>query len=249
MSKTSKEGSYGFVYLWLDKKQKRFYVGSHWGFEDDGYVCSNPNMKENRRYRPETFKRRVLSRVYTNRHDLLIEEQRFLDMIKPEEFGRRYYNKNASATFYAWWMNEETKAEVGRKISNHPTRGKKLSEAQKGKIVSEETKEKLKVAGKKQWAGMSNEAKEAQADRLGRTHAGWNKGLTKETNPNFAVSEERKKKVSEFHKGRKRSEETRQKLREKNPLYGETIKCPHCPKQGNLLSMKRWHFDNCKMAT
>ena len=40
-----------------------------------------------------TFKRRVISRIYTNRFDLVIEEQRWLDMIKREEVGTRYYNR------------------------------------------------------------------------------------------------------------------------------------------------------------
>ena len=26
-------------------------------------------------------------------------------------------------------------------------------------------------------------------------------------------------------------------------LRGE---CPHCKKQGQLVALKRWHFDNCK---
>ena len=24
------------------------------------------------------------------------------------------------------------------------------------------------------------------------------------------------------------------------------IKCPHCPKEGQLANMRRWHFENCK---
>ena len=26
----------------------------------------------------------------------------------------------------------------------------------------------------------------------------------------------------------------------------QKVKCPHCPKVGNMNIMKRWHFDNCK---
>ena len=32
---------YGFVYIWFDRKHKRYYIGCHWGHEDDGYVCSS----------------------------------------------------------------------------------------------------------------------------------------------------------------------------------------------------------------
>lgn len=36
---------HGIIYLWHDKKKKMFYVGCHWGVEDDGYVCSSRRMK------------------------------------------------------------------------------------------------------------------------------------------------------------------------------------------------------------
>jgi hypothetical protein len=85
---------FGFVYLWFDRKTKRFYIGSHWGTEDDGYVSSNPKVQEAYRERPQDFKRRILSRMTANRLDLYAEEKRWLDMIKGEEFGVRYYNIN-----------------------------------------------------------------------------------------------------------------------------------------------------------
>lgn len=85
--------TYGFVYLWRDRKHKRYYIGSHWGAEDDGYICSSRWMRKAYRRRPEDFKkRRIIARIYTNRKDLLDEEYRWLQMIKPEELGKRYYN-------------------------------------------------------------------------------------------------------------------------------------------------------------
>ena len=111
-----KEGSYGFVYLWRDKAYNRFYIGSHWGVEDDRYVCSSNAMRKAYRRRKHDFKRRILSKVYTDRKELLEVEQRWIDLIKPEEFGRRYYNVNSKVGQYAWWMNEDTKAEVVEKM-------------------------------------------------------------------------------------------------------------------------------------
>lgn len=32
---------HGFVYIWFDKKKNMFYIGSHWGHEQDGYICSS----------------------------------------------------------------------------------------------------------------------------------------------------------------------------------------------------------------
>lgn len=83
--------TYGFVYIWRDRKHRRFYIGCHWGKEDDGYVCSSSWMKKAYKYRPGDFKRRILSRVYTNRADLLKEEFRWFLMIC-EEFGLRAQN-------------------------------------------------------------------------------------------------------------------------------------------------------------
>jgi len=83
---------HGFIYIWRDKKRNKFYIGCHWGTEDDGYVCSSKWMRDAYRYRSEDFKRRILARVYTNRNDLLQEEYRWLSKIKPEELGKRYYN-------------------------------------------------------------------------------------------------------------------------------------------------------------
>lgn len=37
---------YGFVYIWFDRKHHRFYIGCHWGHEEDGYICSSNWMRE-----------------------------------------------------------------------------------------------------------------------------------------------------------------------------------------------------------
>ena len=54
---------YGFVYIWRDKKHNRFYIGSHWGTIDDGYVCSSTWMKRSYLRRPGDFKRKIISMV------------------------------------------------------------------------------------------------------------------------------------------------------------------------------------------
>lgn len=89
----------GFIYLWFDRKHKRYYVGSHWGAEDDNYICSSTWMRNSYKRRPQDFKRRVISRIDTSRNDLLKEEQRWFNMIKPEERRIKYYNLNLSVHF------------------------------------------------------------------------------------------------------------------------------------------------------
>ena len=76
---------HGFVYIWFDRKRHRFYIGSHWGYENDRYICSSNWMRHRYQRRTNDFKRRILARIYTNRIDLLVEEQRWLNMIKPNE--------------------------------------------------------------------------------------------------------------------------------------------------------------------
>ena len=106
---------YGFVYIWRDRKYKRFYIGSHWGTKEDGYVCSSTWMRQAYSYRPEDFKRRILTEVYTSRKDLLEMEQHWFNMIKPEEIRHRYYNLNIKTT--AHWSAKENALTVAQKIS------------------------------------------------------------------------------------------------------------------------------------
>jgi hypothetical protein len=123
---------YGFVYVWFDRKHKRYYVGSHWGAENDRYVCSSNWMKKAYKRRPQDFKRRVVSRIYTNRNDLMLEEQRWLDMIKPSEIsGRhgvagqttncRYYNLQLTVSLIDYEnrrkMPEEARKRQGETLS------------------------------------------------------------------------------------------------------------------------------------
>lgn len=78
---------YGFVYIWFDRKYKRYYIGSHWGTENDGYICSSNNMRNNYNNRSNDFKRKIISKIYTDREDLLNEEQKWLDLIpKPSRW-------------------------------------------------------------------------------------------------------------------------------------------------------------------
>ena len=51
-----------------------------------------------------------------------------------------------------------------------------------------------------------------------------------------------KRKIGESSKGRKHSEETKEKMRGKK----EIIECPYCKKRGGLPQMKQWHFNKCK---
>ena len=155
---------YGFVYIWYDRKHKRFYIGSHWGTIEDGYICSSRWMHKAKRRRPDDFKRRIIEVVGSDRKELYIREQYWLSMIKDEEIRHKYYNLNKFVKD-PWYQHPDKRLTIGQKISkskkgkspnNDPQmlieRGKKISAKMSGRTFSAEHKEKLRQAklGKKQ---------------------------------------------------------------------------------------------------
>jgi hypothetical protein len=165
----------GFIYIWFDKKKKRYYVGSHWGPEDDGYVCSSTWMLQAYKKRPEDFKRRILER-FNEREKINDIEHRWLQMMKPEELkGERYYNFH-NYRFGHWSHTAASRIAIGEKISKtntgmkhssetkermsktrkgrvrSPEWQKKLNESLSGKPRSEETKRKLSLKLKEHYA-------------------------------------------------------------------------------------------------
>lgn len=167
---------YGFVYIWYDRKHKRFYIGSHWGTEDDGYVCSSNWMRDAYKRRPEDFKRRVIEIVGTDRKELYVREEHWLSMIKDEEIRHKYYNLTKSVKD-PWYQHPDKRLTIGQKISkskkgkspnNDPQmlieRGKKISAKVKGRTFSAEHREKLRQA--KLGTKRSEQWKQEQAVRV-----------------------------------------------------------------------------------
>jgi hypothetical protein len=81
---------YGFVYVWRDKKHNRYYIGSHWGTVDDGYICSSRTMRNAYRRRPEDFKRKIIQYIKTDRKALYEAENSWLKLA--EKRKEKYYN-------------------------------------------------------------------------------------------------------------------------------------------------------------
>lgn len=171
---------HGFVYIWYDRKHKRFYIGCHWGTEDDGYICSSSWMKQGYKHRNSDFKRRILSRIYTNKKDLLEEEYRWLSKIKKQKLGKRYYNKH-NRHFNHWSTDENSRLSVGEKISK----------SKKGKTFthSEETKEKIRK-NRYDVTGKTWQLSEDTKRKMSKSHKG------------KKFTSEHRKKLSESHKGK-----------------------------------------------
>jgi hypothetical protein len=79
--------------IWRDRGRGKYYIGSHWGDPDDGYVSSGQEMMREWRHRPGHFRRRILATV-TDPNELKAEENRWLEMIRRKRGRyRSYYNK------------------------------------------------------------------------------------------------------------------------------------------------------------
>jgi len=107
---------YGFIYIWFDRKHKKFYVGSHWGTIDDGYVCSSRWMKQSYKRRPKDFKRRILkNHIY--KESLKQEEYMWLKLIKKDELGKKYYNLTNILNGDGWVKGKPRTDETKHKVS------------------------------------------------------------------------------------------------------------------------------------
>ena len=107
---------FGFVYIWYDSWRKMYYIGSHWGTENDGYVCSSNRMRKSYKRRPKDFKRKILKRIFTCRQDMLDEEYKYLSLIKDIELGKKYYNLTNHKNGH-WSSSEQKTKTLKQKIS------------------------------------------------------------------------------------------------------------------------------------
>ena len=207
---------YGFVYIWFDRKHKRYYIGSHWGTENDGYICSSKWMKNSYKRRPQDFRRRIISYIYSSKSDLLAEENKWLGMIKPEELRHRYYNLRIH-DFNHWSADQDLCKTVGQKISASPNRAANISKANKGKKRSDQTKENIRQSVSTQYETtnkrelISEQQKKIWSDSEYRKRmSDLHKGGPGNTKPR---SDETKEKLRLINAGKTHSEETKEKLR------------------------------------
>ncbi len=255
----------GFVYLWRDRKRNKYYVGSHMGVPNDGYVCSSKVMFRVYRKRPQDFKRKVLKFVVADSlKGIREEEQKWLSLIKQSELGFKYYNfkrvaSGGRGSGYKltdvhrqrigesrigeknWSKRPEVRAKISASVSllpRTPESNRKRSEKLKGR----------KYPGRKLTEEHRHAISEGNKGKvLSKEHR---KSLLK-ANVGKKYSEETLSKMSLSHLGKKPSEETRRKMRENcyslklKGVPQKRVKCPHCDKVGGYAAMKRHHFANC----
>lgn len=215
---------YGIVYLWFDKKKNKFYIGSHWGTENDGYICSSTYMKRAYNKRSEDFKRKILSRVY-EKEKILEEEYKWLSMIKNDELGKKYYNFN----------------------NRHPTHWFILENNEKIKqTISEKTKEamqKPEIREKYLLGIKTRNTRSSEPEvREKRRQSMMGKNVGKDTSKACQIS-------ADLRRGIHLSEEHVQKIKDTTKfkeLNSKKIKCNYCNFIGNTGNIARYHNNKCK---
>jgi hypothetical protein len=215
---------YGIVYLWYDRYKKKFYVGSHWGTENDGYICSSTYMKRAYNKRPQDFKRKIISKIY-NKNNLLEEEYKWLSMIKTEELGKKYYNfTNHHPGHWAFYE----KYNIIKKY---------ISEETKKAMWRPEVREKY-LEGIKNRDTRSSDLEV----RKKRSKSMMGKNIGKDNSKAVRISAEMRKdqKLSEIHK---------QKIKDTTifkELNNKKIQCKYCNFIGNVGNLGRYHNEKCK---
>lgn len=146
---------YGFIYIWHDKVRNMFYIGSHEGEVDDGYLSSSRWLNGEINYRPADFRRRIIKKLPYEQ--LKKEEYRLIGMITPEQYGRKYYNiKSGQKPGSTPWnkgkknvYSEKTLQKFSEsKMGNTHTKGKKMPTAADNGRKSA-NKQSLTVTGRK----------------------------------------------------------------------------------------------------
>lgn len=166
---------YGFVYIWYDRKHKRYYIGSHWGTETDGYICSSRWMRKSYKRRPYDFKRKTIKKI-NDRKQLLLEEHKYLSLIADHELGKKYYNLTNHLNGH-WAIDVDSILTVGEKISKSHKNNPNWGHWSKGKTLTEEHKQKLREANKKQF-----ENEEQRQIRRKKSLELWNNPEYRKTN-------------------------------------------------------------------
>ena len=218
---------YGFVYIWYDKKRKMYYIGCHWGTEDDGYICSSNRMRNAYRRRPEDFRRRIIGK-FDNKIEMLINENEWLTLIGKENLGKKYYNLK-DCQFNHWSVEEQNSVKIKKTIS----------ERTKEAMNKPEIREKYeKGLSKRNTRSSDPEVREKRRkSMLGKNKVKTDKQLE-------AARNAAKKRI-----GVPLSKEHKEKI--KNTTHFKTLntlklKCKYCDFVGNKGNLARYHNEKCK---
>lgn len=124
--------STGFVYKWYDTSNDMYYIGSHKGDVNDGYIGSGTYFLKAYNKRKESFFREIL---YVGEHYRFYEET-ILKYLNAEKDKGSYNLKNDSIGGWSHLQTDEVKKK----------RGEKISKSLKGRNITTEWREKISKA-------------------------------------------------------------------------------------------------------
>ncbi len=214
----------GFVYLWINDINSNWYIGSHKGTTDDGYIGSGIHFKKAiEKYGIENFTRCIIYEGSEYRE----QEQIYLDLLDaanccisynltnvvglgPIMQGRNHTEESKEKMRIANTGRKHTE-ETKKKISDSALKGKDHPWYGKGGTEEERKINSERQKGKK----LSPSHRENVIKALiGRVHSDETKKKISEAKKGKSFSEEHKNNLSKSHKDKKASEETRRKMSE-----------------------------------
>jgi len=206
-----------YIYKTTNKLNGKIYIGLSTKSVEESvdYLGSGTVIQLSiEKHGKENFIKEILEEGISNESLLCDLEVYWIKTLKSTDRSIGY-NIHEGGAFGGWAKN----------FYNHPNHkqiSKKLSESGKGRVVSEETKEKIRQS----MIGKNT----GNTSFKGRTH-----------------TKEALEKLSKAATGRKHSAESLKKISEasKGRVY-KKVMCPRCKKEGAPSGMSRWHFDNCK---
>lgn len=170
--------------------------------------------------------------------------------------GSRRSNKK-----YGWLKRKRSEAQLGTTHTDETK--KKISLAAKGRRLSERAKEILHQS-RRGSRNSDEHNRKVSAALSGKKKSEEHVAAIRESRKNIVYTPELREKLA-ANRGKKLNDNQRAALllankgRPLRPEHAAKLRvpkgpqvltmCPHCSKSGGISLMKRWHFDNCKVAT
>ncbi len=212
----------GFIYIWRNSVTGKFYIGSHMGHIDDGYIGSGKHFRNAYKKSPQTFRRRILEYVCGDIYHLIDREEHWLNLASKKKslhYNHIFYSnglhKHSYDTKHALSLMKK-----GRKWYNDGVQDYMLHETDQrvenlsvGRIDS--PRNSKGVNANTIWINDGTEEKKIASEVL--IPDGWIRGRSPNARSNIknkTVSNETKYKIAQANTGLKKSPELKQKMRE-----------------------------------
>jgi len=106
-----------FIYFWKDNLLKKYYIGSHIGNTEDGYLFGGVDIKKEYKKRPDDFERNILSYHFVNNNEeIRLIEKEYLIKYDVENNPDFYNRTNESYGGYHKKSVEERLNDIDKKM-------------------------------------------------------------------------------------------------------------------------------------